>query len=82
MSDRTSPETRAMRDRRLSKTKQSKGHQWPPADRDAELDEALRELGDEMLDQEIPERLLQVLRSGGKTDKSNTPDRKGKRDAS
>jgi hypothetical protein len=32
-------------------------------DRDAELDQALRELGDEFLDQEIPERLLRVLRS-------------------
>jgi hypothetical protein len=82
MSDRTPPETRATRDRRLSRTKQSKDHQWPPADRDAELDEALRELGDEMLDREIPERLLQVLRSGEKADKSNTPNRKGKRDAS
>jgi hypothetical protein len=66
----------------LPKTKQSKHHPGPPADRDAELDEALRELGDEMLDQEIPARLLQVLRSPGKADKSNTADRKGKRDAS
>jgi hypothetical protein len=32
-------------------------------DRDAELDQALRALGDELLDQEIPERLLRVLRS-------------------
>jgi hypothetical protein len=37
---------------------------WPrPKDRDAELDEALRELGDDLLNQEIPERLLRVLRS-------------------
>jgi hypothetical protein len=33
------------------------------SDRDAELDRALRELGDELLNQEIPERLLRVLRS-------------------
>ena len=75
-------ETRATRDRRLSKTKQSKPHGGPAADRDAELDEALRELGDEMLDQEIPARLLQALRPAGTTDQSNTADRKGKRDAS
>jgi hypothetical protein len=66
----------------LSKTHQSKHHRWPTADRDAELDEALRELGDEMLDREVPERLLRVLRSGGDADKSNKADRKGKRDAS
>jgi hypothetical protein len=66
----------------LSKTNRSKHPRWPTADRDAELDEALRELGDEMLDQQIPERLLRVLRSGGDADKSNKPDRKGTRDAS
>jgi hypothetical protein len=76
------PKTRATRDRRLSKTKQSKPYPGPPGDRDAELDEALRELGDEMLDQEIPPRLLQVLRPAGKADKSDKADRKGKRDAS
>jgi hypothetical protein len=32
------------------------------SDRDAELDQTLRELGDELLKQEIPERLLRVLR--------------------
>jgi hypothetical protein len=31
------------------------------SDRDAELDQALRDLGDELLKQEIPERLLRVL---------------------
>ena len=37
---------------------------WPrPNDRDAELDDALRELGDDLLNEEIPERLLRVLRS-------------------
>lgn len=34
-----------------------------PKDRDAELDEALRELGDDLLNLEIPERLRRVLRS-------------------
>jgi len=33
------------------------------SDRDAELDQALRELGDELLTQEVPERLLRVLRA-------------------
>ncbi|HLT02403.1 MAG TPA: hypothetical protein VK001_09490 [Geminicoccaceae bacterium] len=37
---------------------------WPmPTNRDAELDQALRELGDELLDEKVPERLLRVLRS-------------------
>jgi hypothetical protein len=77
-----SPQTRATRDHRLSQIKQSKHHQGPTADRDAELDEALRELGDEMLDQEVPERLLRVLRSTREPEKSNKADRKGKRNAS
>jgi hypothetical protein len=34
-----------------------------PNDRDAELDQALRELGDDLLEQEVPERLLRVLQS-------------------
>ena len=76
------PETRATREHRLSEIKQSKHHQGPTADRDAELDEALRELGDEMLDQEVPERLLRVLRSAREPDKSNKADLKGKRCAS
>jgi hypothetical protein len=65
----------------LSKNKQSK-HQWPTVDRDAELDDALRELGDEVLNQEIPERLLRVLRSAREADKASTADagKKGKRD--
>jgi hypothetical protein len=66
----------------LSKTNRSKHHQWPTADRDAELDEALRELGDEMLDPAIPERLLRALRSGRHPDKSTKTDRKDKPDAS
>jgi hypothetical protein len=37
--------------------------------RGAELDEALRELGEELLEQEVPERLLRVLRPGRETDK-------------
>jgi hypothetical protein len=75
------PKTSATRDPRLSKNKQSK-HQWPTVDRDAELDDALRELGDEVLNQEIPERLLRVLRSAREADKASTADagKKGKRD--
>jgi hypothetical protein len=43
---------------------------WPrPKNRDAELDEALRELGEDLLNQEIPERLLRVLRSARQTDR-------------
>jgi hypothetical protein len=50
---------------------------WPrPKNRDAELDEALRELGEDLLNQEIPERLLRVLRS------ARGADRKGKREDS
>jgi hypothetical protein len=41
---------------------------WPkPRNRDAELDQALRELGEDLLDEEVPERLLRVLRSAGPT---------------
>jgi hypothetical protein len=37
---------------------------WPrPKSRDAELDKALRELGEDLLNQEIPERLRRVLRA-------------------
>jgi hypothetical protein len=47
---------------------------WPTADnRDAELDEALRELGEDLLEQDIPERLLRVLRSARGPDKRNEP---------
>jgi hypothetical protein len=63
----------------LSEPKQSKRHQWPTAERDAELDEALRELGDEVLNQEIPERLLRLLRSAQEADKTTKGDGKGKR---
>jgi hypothetical protein len=43
---------------------------WPrPTNPDAELDQALRELGEELLSQEIPERLLRVLRSAREADK-------------
>ena len=61
----------------MSETRKSKQHLWPKAraSRDAELDEALRALGDDVLNQEIPERLLRVLRSAREADK------KGKRDA-
>jgi hypothetical protein len=39
-----------------------------PKNRDAELDQALRELGEDLLEQEVPERLLRVLRSARETD--------------
>lgn len=43
---------------------------WPTSNnRDAELDRALRELGDDLLEQEVPERLLRVLRSVREADK-------------
>jgi hypothetical protein len=43
--------------------------QWTPsvsatgADRDAKLDELLREIGNDLLEQEVPERLLRVVRA-------------------
>jgi hypothetical protein len=47
---------------------------WPTSkDRDAELDDALRELGADLLEQEIPERLLRVLRSARQSDKRSEP---------
>lgn len=33
------------------------------ADRDAELDELLREIADDLLEQEVPEHLLRVVRA-------------------
>ncbi|HEX6114291.1 MAG TPA: hypothetical protein VFZ10_18485 [Geminicoccaceae bacterium] len=45
---------------------------WPtPKNRDAELDAALRELGEDLLEQEVPERLLRVLRSARGADKKD-----------
>jgi hypothetical protein len=45
---------------------------WPtPKNRDAELDEALRELGEDLLEREVPERLLRVLRSAQEADKKH-----------
>jgi hypothetical protein len=65
------------RDFRLSQDRKSRSKVWPtPKDRDSELDEALRELGEDLLNQEIPERLLRVLRS------ARPADRKGKQDKS
>jgi predicted negative regulator of RcsB-dependent stress response len=62
----------AKRDLCLSKAKKSKPMVWPrPKNADAELDQALRELGDELLSQEIPERLLRVLRQAREADKKN-----------
>ena len=40
-----------------------------PNDRDAELDRALRELGEDLLEREVPERLLRVLQSARETGK-------------
>lgn len=54
----------------MSKNNKSKPMVWPrPKNRDAELDQALRELGEDLLNQEIPERLLRVLRSARQADK-------------
>jgi hypothetical protein len=75
-------ETRVTRDRRLSEAEQPKRNQWPTADRDEDLDQALRELGDEVLNQEIPERLLRVLRSARDADKPKKADRNRKRNGS
>jgi hypothetical protein len=49
----------------LSHDRRSKDPLRPRArsDADAELDHALRQLGDDLLDPEIPERLLRVLRA-------------------
>ena len=61
----------------MPKDSKSKAVVWPrPKNRDAELDDALRELGEDLLHQEIPERLLRVLRSARQADK------KGKREES
>jgi hypothetical protein len=69
--------TAVTRDLCLSKDSKSKPMVWPrPKNPDAELDEALRELGEDLLNQEIPERLLRVLRSARQADK------KGKRQES
>jgi hypothetical protein len=75
-------ETRVTRDPRLSEAEQPKRNQWPAADRDGDLDQALRELGDEVLNQEIPERLLRVLRSARGADKTKKADRNRKRNGS
>ena len=49
----------------LSHDRRSKDPLRPTArsDADAELDHALRQLADDLLDSEIPERLLRVLRA-------------------
>lgn len=61
----------------MSQNHKSKPKVWPtPKDRDAEIDEALRELGEDLLNQDIPERLLRVLRS------VKDADRKSKREES
>ena len=59
------PSAAAARASSLPDERRSKDPLRPRAecDRDAELDQALRELGDELLTQEIPERLLRVVRT-------------------
>jgi hypothetical protein len=49
----------------------------PDAERDAELDQALRELADELLSQAIPERLLRVLRSAEEAEESEADGQRG-----
>ena len=66
----------------MPEAKQPKRDQSPVADRDEELDQALRELGDEVLNQEIPERLLRVLRSARDADRTKMADRDPKRNGS
>jgi hypothetical protein len=64
------------RDLSLPQDRKSKPKVWPtPKDRDAELDEALRELGEDLLNQEIPERLVRVLRSARPADQKGKPDK-------
>jgi hypothetical protein len=50
-----------------------------PNDRDAELDQALRELGEDLLEREVPERLLRVLQSARETGKEQETGNKQKR---
>jgi hypothetical protein len=60
----------------LPQDRKSRPKVWPtPKDRDAELDEALRELGEDLLNQEIPERLVRVLRSARPADQKGKPDK-------
>jgi hypothetical protein len=66
----------------LSEAEQPKRDQRPAADRDEDLDRALRELGNEVLNQEIPERLLRVLRSARDPDKTKKAHRSRKRNGS
>ena len=74
---RQAAHTALARDLRLPQDRKSRPKVWPtPKNPDAELDEALRELGDDLLDREIPERLLRVLRS------ARAPERKEKREES
>jgi hypothetical protein len=62
----------------LSHDRRSKDPLRPRAqsDADAELDQALRQLADDLLDQEIPERLLRVLRAAGPAERDATPGRR------
>jgi hypothetical protein len=54
----------------LSQDRKPEPRIWPTqTNRDAELDRALRALGEDVLEQEVPERLLRVLRSAREADK-------------
>lgn len=56
----------------MSEDNKSEPMAWPkPKNRDAELDEALRELGDDLLDEEVPERLVRILRSARQGEKKD-----------
>jgi hypothetical protein len=50
------------------------------AERDAELDQALRLLGDELLSQEIPDRLLRLLRSAADAEEQAQQEDRAERD--
>lgn len=62
------------RERSLPQDSKPDPRVWPTSkNRDADLDEALRELGEDLLEQQVPERLLRVLRSARPPDKRPEP---------
>jgi hypothetical protein len=64
------PSPAVTRDRSLTQNSKPVPMVWStPNDREAELDQALRELGEDLLEQEVPERLLRVLQSARETGK-------------
>jgi hypothetical protein len=70
-----SPGEAEVRNGPLSHDRRSKDPLRPKAqsDADAELDHALRQLADDLLDREIPERLLRVLRAAAPAQGDATP---------